>query len=1093
MPVLDAAINGIAGQISELAAKVKMLEANQRSSYNGRNTVIDNGAIVINDATGAPAVVIGQQSDGTFAAKQVGTVVPPKAPSTPVVTPGIQGLYVAWDGLMNDGSTPQSDFSATQVHVSTSQNFTPSAATLVGHMVGAGLFGIGSLNPGTTYYVAFTAINGVGDTGPGSAQASGVPAAVPPGVIPNGSITALQIQTGTITAAQIAAAAGILGSQIATGTITSANILAGTITTALLAAGMVVAGIVDSTTITGSTLRNSATDPKTAINPDGSITITNSGGTVIFKIGPDGTVFWYSPGGTLLMSLQPGGNQLIYASLTGPSGWDFEPPSTPAVLFSASSAVSSTTYANAPTVNAVQGSTVTVIASASGATNATGVTDTQGNSYSQVQGVTSGVNMSVWQATNVSALTNHDTITVTFGAANTQEKNIIALATSGLVTTSVTDFSSQANGTSTAPSASGTPSFYGDAMLFIVSNASAGGAPSAITDGWTQIAQQNVSTFQWTTAWYSANISGASQSATATIVSAAWSAVMIGLKMSPLTPVSNGVPTGVAATLSASTAWANDGVISLKMTHVGTTTGWGATFPAFPVQPGTTASMAATIFTPTALTAISIGFTFWSGAGGTGTNLGTVSGDQGTLSTTTNGVYAVSISGASVPAGAQSATFFVSEGAADAANTVYYIDTIQVPGGLVYSNSPTGGVDSFGNTFEQGINFIGLPGLTNVFGVEDPFGNQLVSIDAQGNISGQTISATTDMLIGGQSVLSLIAPGPTGLINYGFKAIGGTAWPSTAIGTTEVALFEMDQAVKANRIYQFEMNQTIINANAIGSMHLHLRYTTDGSTPTTSSTEAMVTATRVDTTATDTLIGPLSCIFTPVADATYRFLVTGHAGSGTYQFKNDDYIRIQIYDWGLNSGVTNNNNLVVLGSGTSGSSGAQQKTEYFYGNATWTYYGPTPSLRGHNTTIYQGAYQGEGGYQYAYIQFSTGSLGNNLNTVLNFTVQQVQLRLLNQHSWYNSGMTVGLHSSTSLGGAQGVYSTLLDSWHINEGQQLAHTLGTSTWAPWKAGGTTYAVLAPDAANLHNLNWYGYFWGGGSNNANVPAMIVTYTH
>jgi len=96
-----------------------------------------------------------------------------------------------------------------------------------------------------------------------------------------------------------------------------------------------------------------------------------------------------------------------------------------------------------------------------------------------------------------------------------------------------------------------------------------------------------------------------------------------------------------------------------------------------------------------------------------------------------------------------------------------------VPGGLVYSNSPTGGTDSFGNTFEQGINFIGLPGLTSIFGLEDPFGNQLVSIDAQGNIQGQTISATQDVLIAGQSVTALLNPGPLGLVNYGFKAIGG--------------------------------------------------------------------------------------------------------------------------------------------------------------------------------------------------------------------------------------------------------------------------------------------------------------------------------
>jgi len=183
-----------------------------------------------------------------------------------------------------------------------------------------------------------------------------VPSAVPPGAIPNGSITALQIQTGTITAAQIAAAAGNPGQpdrqrhhhQRKHPGRDDHHCAAGR----------------------GDRHRRGCRcdddhrldpaqqldrPPKTSINADGSIAITSSGGTVIFKIGPDGTIYWYSPGGTLLMTLQPCGNQLIYASLTGPSGWDFEPPDTPAVLFSVSSAVSSATYANAPAVNALQG------------------------------------------------------------------------------------------------------------------------------------------------------------------------------------------------------------------------------------------------------------------------------------------------------------------------------------------------------------------------------------------------------------------------------------------------------------------------------------------------------------------------------------------------------------------------------------------------------------------------------------------------------------------------------------------------------------------------------------------------------------------
>lgn len=1095
--ILDPAVTQLTSQIREMAARITTLERNQRSGYNAPNTSIEGGSFTINDNTGNPAIVIGAQSDGTFAVKQIGTVIPPLAPSAPLVAGGILGLYVNWDGLMNDGTTPLLDFAAVQVHVSTTANFNPSSGTLVGQMLGAGLFGIGGLTAGTTYYVALVALNGAGQAGDPSVIVSGVPIAVPAGLPGPGSITTLMIQTGAVTTAQIAAAAGILGSQIAGATITTSNIFAGSITVALLAANLVVAGIVDATTITGSILRNSTTDPKTSINADGSITITNVGGIVIFSIGADGTISWFSSSGTLMMKLKPGGTQLVYASLTGPAGWDFEPPGYPIVLFSASSAVSSTTYANAVTIPAtVEGSTINVVASCSGATAATGVTDTVGNTYTLIQSVTVNQQMQVFQATNATALTSHDSITVTYAAANTQEKNIIAIATSGVLTTSNVDFSASANGSGTAVSVSGTPSEYGDLVLMFISDASAGGAPSAVPDGWTLLAQQHVSTFQWTSIYYTSNISAAAVTGSATIVSAAWSAIIMGLDDDPVIPASTGSPAGVNATLSPSTVWAGNGQMSLKITHSNTAANWGATFPAFPVVPGTLVSMASQIFTPAALASVSIGFTFWSGPGATGSNLGTVSGDQGTLATTTNGIYQVSITGAGVPAGAQSAVFFINEAAADAANTLLYIDTIQVPGGLVYSNSPVATTDDFGNKVDQGIDFIGLPGLTNVFGVEDPFRNQVAGIDAVGNITGQTVSAATDLILQGQSIAQFLLAGNSGVVQRAWTP-GSGSWPSVAIGTAETALLEIDFTIPAGHSYLLEIFPAdFLTTAAAGIQHVfRIRYTTDGSTPSTASTEAAGHSPVIVTisTASKNYVSPYVSWIpgTPGVDTLYRVLLTANLQTaGGFQFTNSS-IEMRVTDLGVDNGQFVNTG-VVLGSGTTGGSGGvQTKTEYFYGNATWTYYSGG-ALKNKNSTMWQGSPSGAGSaWNIGYIQFSVGSLGNNLNTVLGWQVNSVKLRMQNTFSYYSYGMTIGLHSSTVLGSAG--YSSILDFWNIAEGQLLTHTLGSSAWAPFAAGGTTYAVIAPTSQNNTNLNWYGNFWGGGTNNAKVPAMIVNWTH
>lgn len=104
------------------------------------------------------------------------------------------------------------------------------------------------------------------------------------------------------------------------------NIADGAITNSKIAVGTVVAGIIDGTTVTGSTLENSTSDPKTSVNPDGSITITNSSGAVIYKVAPDGTTTWYSSTGAVLMQQSPTGVLSIQdpAVLQFPSGQSWE-------------------------------------------------------------------------------------------------------------------------------------------------------------------------------------------------------------------------------------------------------------------------------------------------------------------------------------------------------------------------------------------------------------------------------------------------------------------------------------------------------------------------------------------------------------------------------------------------------------------------------------------------------------------------------------------------------------------------------------------------------------------------------------------------
>ncbi len=251
-------------------------------------------ATTIKDATGSTRVVIGQQSDGTITVVETNAPAP-LAPDTPTVAGALSAIVVAWDGLLGSAA-PLSDFQYVQVHVSLSSGFTPSSATLMGTMHTGGLFGVGNLIGGDTYYVKLVALNNSQVASTPSTQASAV-ALVPSagsgakvtiastapsspttgdlwydtalgnvleqwngsawtayqygaGAIATGAITATQIANSTITAAQISGSAAITGSQLAA------------------AAGITGSQLSSSAGITGSQLANST------------ITLTQLGGAV---------------------------------------------------------------------------------------------------------------------------------------------------------------------------------------------------------------------------------------------------------------------------------------------------------------------------------------------------------------------------------------------------------------------------------------------------------------------------------------------------------------------------------------------------------------------------------------------------------------------------------------------------------------------------------------------------------------------------------------------------------------------------------------------------------------------------------------------
>jgi hypothetical protein len=150
-----------------MQAKIAQLERNQRVNNIG-NAAIENGALVINDGSGNQVLSLGLQPDGTYTSVSSDPASTPLPPSIPLLVATSLGLMITWDGNMQDGSTPLSDFAMVQVHVSMTPGFTPGSATLVGVMPSSGSINVTGLTAQATYYCCLVAVNETGTTsGPG--------------------------------------------------------------------------------------------------------------------------------------------------------------------------------------------------------------------------------------------------------------------------------------------------------------------------------------------------------------------------------------------------------------------------------------------------------------------------------------------------------------------------------------------------------------------------------------------------------------------------------------------------------------------------------------------------------------------------------------------------------------------------------------------------------------------------------------------------------------------------------------------------------------------------------------------------------------
>lgn len=417
---------------------------------------------------------------------------------------------------------------------------------------------------------------------------------------------------------------------------------------------------------------------------------------------------------------------------------------------------------------------------------------------------------------------------------------------------------------------------------------------------------------------------------------------------------------------------------------------------------------------------------------------------------------------------------------------------------LAVSIASEPGIDDYGNQFPAGLAAFANANASNTISVVDGQGDTLATMDSQGDITGQLITANTDVILAGTSLTQTLNDLSEGVISRGYIPFGDLPFPSTPVGGSEIGLYEQDFALTGGRFYEISLDncEVTYSATSGSTCSIKVRATLDGTTPTTSSDIFMHYKMPVSAQLTE-MIPTVKRNFGPGSNVTMRCLVTlvMDTGSGTVQASDMTFgsvnfgggqWQLSCYDMADSVGPTN-----TLVSGGSAPTPPQTYTTTWHPTATYSYQGSDGTdpnlLHDTNGQMLQGGSASAtfNGRAKTWMLFNYSSISAALSGA---TINWVTLTLANQHTWYSGGMTVALgwSADTTFGSTKPNPGANYDlqEWHQNSGAKLTTTLKSLFGTAFQSGGATSLVLF---VNSNDLTYYGYF-AGGSN----PSLTINYT-
>lgn len=374
----------------------------------------------------------------------------------------------------------------------------------------------------------------------------------------------------------------------------------------------------------------------------------------------------------------------------------------------------------------------------------------------------------------------------------------------------------------------------------------------------------------------------------------------------------------------------------------------------------------------------------------------------------------------------------------------------------------------------------------NFISITQGLENTVASIDSDGNISGQTITAADDIIIAGDSFLDdLYDPLPKGVIAYATWSTtdqGGASYGGNSAGV-EKGFIELSFTAEAGRRYKVTLTSQVLSSVVDEEYSFFLR---DGGTdqPTTSSTflSRAEIASGSEAFAVDLTMTYLA----EFSAGVHRLLWTFYGADGTARIHLSNRPAYMFVEDTGSSVLVPNTVVINDGSGGSGGSVTTYTTNW---DATWyqTYKGDNTQKT--DTTANQGQYSSSDGNQRSLVGFDYASIQAALSGA---TISSIKLTAYAEHWYFDAGGTavIGTHNYTSKP------STWTDS-RVNQNRQQSSgwpkpgsrtvTLSASFGTDFQDGTATGIAFGPGPTT--SQTYYGKFTGSGTGR---PRLTITYT-